>query len=484
MPTYHPTRNKRSKEFTTEHSPTLANPQKHTQTFKEVSERKLIFNHAITVWVGQIAVMSFGITDTVVAGRFSEHALATLSIGSAFYITVFVALMGVLQALLPALAELRGAGKAHTLGAIFRQSLYLCGFTSLVGIIALLSPHFIFERTQVPLTLRVEAQTYLAVLAAALPPALFFRMFSTLNQSLGRPQLVTWVQIAALCIKIPLSAFFTFGALGFEGLGVVGCAVATLCVNYSMMALALVLLKTQTLYHPYKIWSPMERINWREIYELARLGVPNALSITVEVSSFTLMAFFIARLGTQASASHQIVANFAALMYMVPLSLSIATSARVSYWIGASRRESSHKAIKIGFQNVIGMAALNICLLAIFKNKIAELYAPNPQVAELAASMLAWLCLYHVGDSLQVLCFFILRCYKITLKPLLIYSVMLWGVGLYGGFSLAYLGVASIPPLLSPKAFWIASSTALLFSALLLIALVIQAQRKNTRLQN
>jgi len=98
--------------------------------------------------------------------------------------------------------------------------------------------------------------------------------------------------------------------------------------------------------------------------------------------------------------------------------------------------------------------------------------------------MLAWLCLYHVGDSLQVLCFFILRCYKITLKPLLIYSVMLWGVGLYGGFSLAYLGVASIPPLLSPKAFWIASSTALLFSALLLIALVIQAQRKNTRLQN
>ena len=455
---------------------------KEIETFKVISERKLIFNHAITVWVGQIAVMSFGITDTVVAGRFSEHALATLSIGSAFYITVYVALMGVLQALLPALAELRGAGKAHALGATFRQSLYLCLFTSLVGVIALLSPHFIFERTQVPLTLRVEAQSYLAVLAAALPPALFFRMFSTLNQSLGRPKLVTWVQIAALCVKIPLSVLFTFGALGVDGLGVIGCALATLVVNYLMMLLALILLKTQSLYVAYKVWSPMEGINWAELSALTKLGVPNALSITVEVSSFTLMAFFIARLGVQASASHQIVANFAALMYMVPLSLSIATSARVSYWIGANKIGYSHKAIKIGFQNVITMAFINICLLALFRNKIAELYSPNPEVASLAASMLIWLCLYHVGDSLQVLCFFILRCYKITLKPLLIYSVMLWGVGLYGGFSLAYLGIGNWPALMSPKAFWIGSSTALVCSAILLIALVVQAQRKNNRL--
>jgi MATE family multidrug resistance protein len=125
----------------------------------------------------------------------------------------------------------------------------------------------------------------------------------------------------------------------------------------------------------------------------------------------------------------------------------------------------------------------HICLLAVFKNNIANLYSTNPEVAALAASMLAWLCLYHMGDSLQVLCFFILRCYKITLKPLLIYSVMLWGVGLYGGFSLAYLGIGPVDALMSPKAFWIASSTALGCSALLLIGLVIQAQKNNIRLE-
>lgn len=441
-------------------------------------ERKLIFKHALTVWFGQIAVMSFGITDTLVAGRFSEQSLATLSIGSAFYITVFVALMGVLQALLPALSELRGAGGAHALGVMFRQSLYLCAITSCVGVVLLLSPHFIFERTQVPLILRQQAQSYLAILAVALPAALFFRVFSTLNQSLGHPQLVTWVQIAALCIKIPLSIGLTFGTPWFEGLGVLGCALATLVVNYAMLALGVYLLRTQPLYRPYRIWSRMERIDYKALWALARLGIPNALSITVEVTSFTLMAFYIARLGTLASASHQIVANFAALLYMVPLSLSIASSARVSYWIGAGQHVRAQQTIKIGFQNVLAMASLSITLLELFRIHIAGLYAPNPQVQALSAGMLAWLCLYHIGDSLQVLCFFVLRCYKITFMPLLIYTTMLWGVGLYGGYTLAYVGVGPLLAVMNPVAFWIASSIALVLSGLCLTALLHRVRRR------
>ena len=60
--------------------------------------RTPIGRHAGTVLVGQLATMAFGVTDTIVAGRYSGQALAALSVGSAVYITVFVALLGVLQA--------------------------------------------------------------------------------------------------------------------------------------------------------------------------------------------------------------------------------------------------------------------------------------------------------------------------------------------------------------------------------------------------
>ena len=81
-----------------------------------MSELRVIARHAGTVLVGQLAVMAFGVTDTVVAGRYSEQALAALSVGSAVYITVFVALMGILQALLPTWAELHGKAKAFPAG--------------------------------------------------------------------------------------------------------------------------------------------------------------------------------------------------------------------------------------------------------------------------------------------------------------------------------------------------------------------------------
>ena len=53
-----------------------------------MSELRLISRHAGTILVGQLAVMAFGVADTVIAGRHSEAALAALSVGSALYNSV------------------------------------------------------------------------------------------------------------------------------------------------------------------------------------------------------------------------------------------------------------------------------------------------------------------------------------------------------------------------------------------------------------
>ena len=90
-----------------------------------MSEKTLIARHAFTVWVGQLAVMAFGVTDTVVAGRYDPTALAALSVGSAVYISVFVTLMGLLQATLPMLSELHGAQRHADMGRLMRQSIYI-----------------------------------------------------------------------------------------------------------------------------------------------------------------------------------------------------------------------------------------------------------------------------------------------------------------------------------------------------------------------
>ena len=106
-------------------------------------ERQLLFKHASTILVGQLAVMAFSITDTLVAGRYDQRALAALSVGSAVFISVFIALMGVLQSLLPTLAEMHGAQKPLEVGRLFRQGLYLLMGASVLGVSLLLSPGLI-----------------------------------------------------------------------------------------------------------------------------------------------------------------------------------------------------------------------------------------------------------------------------------------------------------------------------------------------------
>ena len=87
-------------------------------------EARTILRHASTVLVGQLAVMAFGIADTVIAGRYSASALAALSVGSSIYISIYVALNGLMQALLPVWSEVRGAGENKALGKSVRQALY------------------------------------------------------------------------------------------------------------------------------------------------------------------------------------------------------------------------------------------------------------------------------------------------------------------------------------------------------------------------
>ena len=446
-----------------------------------MKELRIIGKHASTVLVGQLAIMAFGVADTVIAGRYSDTALAALSVGSAIYISVYVGLIGIIQALLPIWAEMRGARQHLAVGQSIRQSLYLCGLISIAGIGALLFPGPLLHWAKIPASMQGEVQAYLAVLSLAFVPALLFRLFSTLNQALGKPVLITWLQVGALGVKIPLSIWFVAGGGGLDAMGAVGCAWATLVVNYLLLLLAVLLLRTNALYLPYRIWARMEKPNWRQIRAFARLGLPAGLSYMVEVTSFTLMALFIARLGTVAAASHQIAASLAAVLYMVPLSLAIACSARVSFWIGAGDPDKARRVVGLALSLSALSASALALLLWLLSQQIPAWYSRNPEVVLTASTLLVWVAFFHLADSLQAVCAFLLRCYRITLMPLLIYSVLLWGFGLAGGYFLAYIGTSSMPASQLPVSFWSTATLALAAVACCFLALLWRATRHTSK---
>jgi MATE family multidrug resistance protein len=446
------------------------------------SETGVIVRHAGTVLAGQMAIVSFSVADTLIAGQYSQASLAALSIGSSIYISIYVALNGMMQALLPVWAQLRGAEQFTELGRSVRQALYLCTAAIALGVLALIFPDPWLEWTQVPEILRDDVRRYLYVLAWALAPSLLFRMYSTFNQSLGMPRLVTWLQIGALGVKIPLSMALTFGVFGLPAQGAVGCAVATLIVNCLMLSMGLYLLRTQEVYRIYKLWRPMERLDLGTLAKFLRQGVPAGLSIMVEITAFTLMALFIARMGVTASAGHQIAATAAGVLYMIPLALGIASSARVGFWLGANQPDQVRRAMANGL--VLSAATAVVCSAALWLGKelLAKAFTRDADVALIAIGLLSWVAFYHFFDAIQTVCAFLLRCFRITLIPLLIYSIILWGIGLGGGYLWAYDGMASWPALRHPSSFWIASCAALSVVTLLFLGLTYKAAKNRAAL--
>lgn len=441
-------------------------------------EARIILRHAATVLVGQLAVMAFGIADTLIAGRYAASALAALSVGSAIYISIYVALNGIMQALLPVWSELRGAGEKKALGRSVRQALYLCTFVSMLGTLALCFPDPWLEYTQVPPELQADVRAYLQILAVAVGPSLLFRMYATLNQSLGKPLWVTGLQIAALLIKIPLSMVLTLGVGEIPGQGVVGCAWATLTVNVWLMCMSIYYLRHRPLYADYQIWKRMETPHWPTLQQFLKLGVPSALSLMVEVTAFTMMALFISRQGVVASASHQIATSLGTVLYMVPLSLGIASSARVGFWMGANQAHHAEKVAHTGLKLALALALACSATLAFFAHPLAQLFSKDTAVVLGASAVLVWVAFYHLMDAMQAVSVFILRCYRMTFLPLVIYCIMLWGVGLYGANVLAYQGFAIWPAKPEVITFWATSSFALGMVSVAFVALVLWSAKQ------
>jgi MATE family multidrug resistance protein len=198
------------------------------------------------------------------------------------------------------------------------------------------------------------------------------------------------------------------------------------------------------------------------------------------------MALFIARVGAVASASHQIAASLGAVLYMVPLALGIASSARTGYWLGAGQARRARQAAGLGIGLAIGAALL--CAAGLFwgREAIARAFTNDPLVAQAATLWLGWVAVYHVADAVQAVCAFLLRCYQITLVPLLIYTTFLWGLGLYGGYLWAYEesalnGLLSWTSRPSVDTFWISSTAALATVSVMFAALTWRASRGTSR---
>ena len=413
--------------------------------------------------VGQMAVVGNGVIDTAMTSRFSATDLAALSIGISIYVSIFVGLNGILQAISPVVGQLFGARKFKQIGAEIKQGVWLGVFLSCIGCLILLFPQSLLNIAQASSGLNNKAAQYLQILAIALPATLGFRIYGALNNAVGRPKMVMAIQLAALSLKIPLNTLFIFGGLGIPAMGGPGCAAATAVNAWLMLLTGWLMLKHVKYYELFALFgSGFVKPNWKALRSLLHLGIPMGLSYLIEVTAFAFMALFIARLGEVAVSGHQLTANFGTILYMLPLSIASATGTLVAQAIGAKQMQAARVTGNAGII-LAAMLAVPIGITIWFaRDLILHAYTSNPVIIAAALPLFTFISVYQIFDAIQVNVAFILRAYKIAIVPTILYAFALWGCGLGGGFILGLDPYHISPAFLRGAAgFWMANSTSL-----------------------
>ena len=403
--------------------------------------------------------MANGVIDTLMAGRLSSVDLAAVGIGASIYITIIMALMGVLLALTPVVAHHYGAGRHAEIGADVRQCAWLALLLSLLAFAALKNPDPLLAFSRLTPEVEIKVRAYLEGSAWAVPGVMFFRVFYGFTNGIGRPRPVMSFNLLGLALKAPLNWVFMYGHFGFPAMGGAGCGWSSAVIMWTVATLSWLWCRRDADYAPYGVFARFEWPHLATQREFLVLGLPMGATFLVDVTAFTFMALFIARLGPEISAAHQIAANVAVFVFMVPLALGTATGVVVGQALGAGDGRRARHAGLLGLAVGCGAAAITGAAIGFAAGPLARTYTSDPQVAAAAAALLSIVAVYHIADAVQAVMAQVLRGYKRATVPMVIYAVALWGVGLGGGYLLGLTD--SFGPPRGAAGFWIAAVASL-----------------------
>jgi multidrug resistance protein, MATE family len=379
--------------------------------------------------VHNLAHMGMQFTDTVMAGRLSPMDLAAVALGANLWMVTFLLAMGTVMAVSPTVAQLIGAGRDRAVGNWVRQGLWLALFLAAIGWLLLRNGDRLLAAVGIDESVVPLAGDYLSAIAWGLPFLLAYSVLRFTSEGIGHTRPMLFIAVLAL----PLNAFgnwvLMWGNLGAPQLGAEGCGYASAIIMACMFFALLLYTRLHRVYRPARLFARLDPPSPKRILSLFRLGFPIGIAIFMEGGLFAATALLMGRLGAEVVAAHQIAVNFSATLFMVPLGLAMAITARVGRAVGRGDPEAARYSGLVGMAVCTGFMGLAALFLIFGRSWIAALYTQDPAVATLAMSLLIMAAIFQLSDGLQVGAAGALRGIKDTRIPMFYTVFAYWLIG-------------------------------------------------------
>ncbi len=357
----------------------------------------------LPVIIGQVGLILVGFADNVMVSHHSLSELAAASFVNNFLNLVIIFGMGFSYGLTPLVATNKEWGRSDQVSHYLGHSFLLNLLISLLiggGLFLLEGSLGAFNLSE---ELRPIALPYYRIQILGFMVVMLFNTFKQYTEGMGDTQIPMYITLAGNVLNIGLNYLLIYGKGGFPEWGLYGAGLSTL-VSRVVMLIAIVA-ATALLPRYRKILERVKGLHWswREgLMPLLRLGTPVALQMGMEAASFSVAVILVARISTSALAAHQIIATISTLGFMVYYGIGAATAIRSSTLLAQGERRETRYVASAGVYLCLFVAAVMMPLLVLCREPVVHLFNADLSVAEATYLALIPLCLYQIGDALQI----------------------------------------------------------------------------------
>jgi MATE family multidrug resistance protein len=385
---------------------------------------------AVPVMLARAGLVILITVDTVMCGAAGGDTLAYYGASLGPHITMLTVGIGLLTGTIVYVAQMAGAGRPEECGRIWRRALGIAATIGTAYLVLLLFGRGILRLLgQHPDVVEQGGQA-LMLFGPGMPAMLMYVATSFFLEGIGRPKPGMVITLSANLINAALNWAMIFGHLGLPAMGAAGATLATSITRWWMLAMIVGYVLTMPDRRRYGIGGARSGRPAVGVAQLMKLGVPFALAIGIETSTFSGMAALAGIISVAALAAYQVALNYMALVYMLALGLSTATAIRVANAVGRRDGGGVRRAGWVGAGLVLALMTMVGMLTWAGREAIAFVYTQDPVVLPLATAALAIAALITVLDGTQGVLIGALRGASDAIVPTLIYGLAFWLVSL------------------------------------------------------
>lgn len=292
-----------------------------------------------------------------------------------------------------------GAGRYAEVGRTLHRSIFVLALTSLLSVGAWWNTENFFLLVGMdPLVSHVSGR-YVRIRMLEMPISCFYESYEKYLMSIGvmRPAMY-----GNMALNVSVTIFCSFGIfiMHWDYRCLAASWVLSVCIALSVML-------ATSYKHPHVVrtskipWDWDSVLNRDKLRDFVNLGIPGTLMLCSEWWAYEILTVFAGRLGTNEVAAETIIMQLAALAFMLPLGLSVATASIIGNALGKGKRTYAMQMSHISLMTILTMELGVGVFLQLFGKIFCRTFTEDTGVLETTYELVGFLSLFCLIDGVQ-----------------------------------------------------------------------------------